>query len=150
MFEAWLSRRSKCRSRQFLRKSKLFRLRHRVWTASSNFKCNAEPAKGSAAIQTGLKFNPSLPSTPTSQKESSCFLEPAFWLDTWRFSSSRLLCSVFVHWDWSGKSISETDLNFSFLVQLVPAKSIKIGTAGTKIKWTQATFQVLWAHWPNL
>ena len=28
--------------------------------------------------------------------------------------SSRLAISVFVHWDWSGKSITETDLDFTF------------------------------------
>ena len=28
--------------------------------------------------------------------------------------SSRLVSSVFVHWDWSGKSITETDLDFTF------------------------------------
>ena len=28
--------------------------------------------------------------------------------------SSRLVVSVFVHSDWSGKSISETDLDFTF------------------------------------
>ena len=41
--------------------------------------------------------------------------------------SSRLAISVFVHWDWSGKSITETDLDFTFQVWLVSTKIIKNG-----------------------
>ena len=41
--------------------------------------------------------------------------------------SSRLAISVFVHWDWSGKSITETELDFTFEVWLVSTKIIKNG-----------------------
>ena len=52
---------------------------------------------------------------------------PALWVDTWGsgLGDLRSQCLYSVHWDWSGKSISETDLDFTFLVWLVSTKIIK-------------------------
>ena len=51
--------------------------------------------------------------------------------------SSRLVISVLVHSGWSGKSISETDLDFTFYVWLVSTKFIKNGLTAPSDYYTR-------------